>query len=171
MTDGRSAAMRGVKENNKIKVFLGGTVNSTWREEIIPKLKIDYFNPIFLEWTTECQNEELKQRDECDFLLYIITPKQHGVFSIAELVDDSNKRPGRTLFCFLEKDKADEEEHPIKSRSVVLSSSNNVYFSNKQKKSLIAIGNMIERNGARWFKTLDDVVKFLNSYSYDKEKI
>ena len=29
------------------KVFLGGTCNnSTWRDELIPQLKIDYFNPV-----------------------------------------------------------------------------------------------------------------------------
>jgi len=29
------------------KVFLGGTCNeSTWRDELIPMLEIDYFNPV-----------------------------------------------------------------------------------------------------------------------------
>ena len=29
------------------KVFLGGTCNgSDWRKKLIPKLKIDYFNPV-----------------------------------------------------------------------------------------------------------------------------
>ena len=37
--------------------------------------------------------EEIKQRAECDFCLYVITPKMTGVYSIAEVVDDSNKRP------------------------------------------------------------------------------
>ena len=35
----------GVKKQRK--VFLGGTCNeSTWRDELIKKLKIDYFNPV-----------------------------------------------------------------------------------------------------------------------------
>ena len=48
--------------------------------------------------------EELKQREECDFVLYVITPKMTGVYSIAEVVDDSNKRREKTLFYFMEKD-------------------------------------------------------------------
>lgn len=31
----------------KLKFFLGGTTNNTnWRDKLIPKLKIDYFNPV-----------------------------------------------------------------------------------------------------------------------------
>ena len=38
----------------KNKVFLGGTCNnSTWREELIPQLKIDYYNPVVKDWTLE----------------------------------------------------------------------------------------------------------------------
>ena len=34
------------------KVFLGGTCNdSLWREELIKKLEIDYFNPVVDDWT------------------------------------------------------------------------------------------------------------------------
>ena len=48
---------------NMNKVFLGGTCNgSTWRDELIPMLNIDYFNPVVENWTSECQKEELKQR-------------------------------------------------------------------------------------------------------------
>ena len=46
----------------KNKVFLGGTCNeSTWRVELIPLLKIDYFNPVVEDWTPECQAEEERQ--------------------------------------------------------------------------------------------------------------
>ena len=87
------------------KAFLGGTCNeSLWREELIPQLKINYFNPVVKDWTPECMEEEIKQRQECDFCLYVITPKMTGVYSIAEAVDDSNKRPEKTVFCFLSKD-------------------------------------------------------------------
>ena len=34
-----------------MKVFLGGTCNgSDWREKVIEKLDIDYFNPITAHW-------------------------------------------------------------------------------------------------------------------------
>jgi len=87
------------------KAFLGGTCNeSLWREELIPQLKINYFNPVVKDWTPECMEEEIKQRQECDFCLYVITPRMTGVYSIAEVIDDSNKRPEKTVFCFLSKD-------------------------------------------------------------------
>ncbi len=165
MSDGITDAWKGQKGNNKTKVFLGGTCNdSNWREDLIPKLKIGYFNPVVPDWNEESYQEELRQRDECDFVLYVITPRMQGVYSIAEVVDDSNKRPGRTLFCFLEKDAADQEEVPVHSPIKLLSSTKDVYFNKSQQKSLIAVGNMVERNGAYWFKTMDDVVSFLNNY-------
>lgn len=83
----------------KTKVFLGGTCNnSTWRDKLIPLLKIDYFNPVVDDWTPECQDEEIRQRESCDYCLYTITPKMTGVYSIAEVVDDSNKRPEKNYF-------------------------------------------------------------------------
>lgn len=66
--------------------------------EIIPALEINYFNPVADVWKTENQIEEIKQRELCDFLLYVITPRMEGFYSIAELVDDSNKQPLKTIF-------------------------------------------------------------------------
>lgn len=41
--------------------MLGGTCNeSQWREELIPMLSIDYFNPVVPDWTQECMAEEIK---------------------------------------------------------------------------------------------------------------
>ena len=88
------------------KVFLGGTCNgSLWRDELIKDLKIDYFRPDAENWTPEMMEEEIKQRNECDFCLYVITPKMTGVYSIAEVADDSNKRPDKTIFSYLLSDK------------------------------------------------------------------
>jgi len=38
-----------------MKVYLGGTCNSTWRKSIIHRLKIDYYNPIVTNWTIKDQ--------------------------------------------------------------------------------------------------------------------
>lgn len=126
------------------KVFLGGTCNeSTWRDKLIKKLKIDYFNPVVKDWTPECMKEELKQRSNCDFCLYVITPKMTGVYSIAEVVDDSNKRPKKTLFCVLEKDASNK-------------------FTAAQLKSLGQVSEMVKKNGGRVFSDLDSLSTFLN---------
>ena len=89
------------------------------------------------------QAEEIKQRAKCDYILYVITPKMTGVYSIAELVDDSNKRTTKTIFCYVARDGKDE-------------------FSKPQIKSLNAVGTMIVENGAIWCRTLKDVIILLN---------
>ena len=127
-----------------MKVFLGGTCNeSTWRDELIKLLKIEYFNPVVDDWTPECMAEEIRQREICDFVLYIITPKMTGVYSIAEVVDDSNKRPEKTLFSYWV---TDEDS----------------VFSTGQIKSLEAVSKMIVGNGGYAFENIVDVAEFLN---------
>lgn len=130
---------------SKPKVFLGGTCNnSAWRNDLIKMLKIDYFNPVVDDWTPECMEEEIKQRKSCDYVLYVITPKMTGTYSIAEVVDDSNKRPVKTLFCFLCED--DEEK-----------------FTTAQIKSLAQVQKMVTENGARSFVDLKAIAKYLNT--------
>jgi hypothetical protein len=129
---------------DKTTVFLGGTCNnSTWRDKLIPLLKIDYFNPVVDDWTPECQDEEIRQRESCDYCLYTITPKMTGVYSIAEVVDDSNKRPEKTILCVLDKD-------------------NESSFSETQIKSLKQVKEMVKNNGANVFDSLEDIASFLN---------
>ena len=129
-----------------IRVFLGGTCNnSTWRNEIIPKLEIDYFNPVVDEWTDMAYKEELYEREHCDYCVYVITPKMTGVYSIAEVIDDANKTPHRTIFCILREDEFQE-------------------FTEFQMKSLRAVGKMVKLNGGRWIESLDALVTFLNAH-------
>lgn len=126
------------------KVFLGGTCNeSDWRDKLIPKLKIDYFNPVVDDWNEKAQNEEIKQRKICDIVLYVITPLMKGVYSIAEVVDDSNKRPEKTVFC-------------IKNEKSSV-------FDKAQLKSLLQVGKMVENNGGKFVKKFSDLANVLNS--------
>lgn len=122
------------------KAFLGGTCGeSTWREELIPKLEIEYFNPVVEDWTQECQEEEVRQREVCDFVLYVITSEMEGVYSIAEVVDDSNKRPEKTVFCFIEDG-----------------------FNESQIKSLEQVNKLVKENGVTVFNKLEDIATFFN---------
>ena len=127
------------------KVFLGGTCNeSTWREELIPYLKIDYFNPVVDDWTPECQAEEERQKnEECNIHLYVITPRMTGVFSIAETVESALIRHENCIFCYLEQD-------------------GELSFSKGQKRSLDAVGKLISKYGAYWAKSLDEVIQYIN---------
>jgi len=126
------------------KVFLGGTCNeSTWRGALISILDIDYFDPVVKDWTVECQQKELKERETCDYCLYTLTPKMIGVYSIAEVVDDSNKRPDRTLLTLLKDDDL-------------------LSFTDGQWKSLQAVAGLVQRNGGRVFYSLSDTAMYLN---------
>ena len=118
-----------------------------WRDQLIALLdqtKVSAYNPVVPNWTPECQAEEIRQRETSDYCLYVITPKMTGVYSIAESVDDSNKRPAKTVFCFLEKDEL-------------------ATFEKHQVKSLAATGKMIAAKGGKWLNNLKEVADFLNA--------
>lgn len=134
------------------KVFLGGTCNeSSWRDVLIPMLNIDYFNPVVDNWTSEQQQIEIYERSICDFCLYVITPKMTGVYSIAEVVDDSNKKPFKTIFCFLFEDEGKR-------------------FDKGQIMSLEQVASLVSSNGAQVLKSLNEIAIFLNGFNefYDK---
>lgn len=134
------------------KVFLGGTCNnSSWRDNLIPLLKVDYFNPVVVDWTPECMQNELEEREKCDFLLYVITPLMTGVYSIAEIIDDSNKRPEKTILFISLRD-INEIGEVVK-------------FSDGQIRSLEQVEKMAEKNGAKILNTLTDVANYLNHQS------
>ena len=127
-----------------IRVFLGGTCNnSAWRDKLIPMLRCDYFNPVVEDCTHECQAEEIRQRNECDYVLYVITPRMTGIYSLAEVIDDSNKRPKRTIFLVLPED-------------------DGAVLTNHQVKSLMAVGELVHDNGGYVASSLESVAAYLN---------
>ena len=132
-----------MKPNKKTKVFLGGTCNgSTWRDELIPKLKIDYFNPVVKDWTPECQAEEERQKnEECMIHLYVITPQQKGVFSIAEMIESACNNKVITVIYIQYTEDADK------------------FYKDSWK----AVEKMAQKHGAYSFISLDSVARFLNS--------
>lgn len=129
-----------------MKVFLGGTcAESKWREIIMPQLQCKYFNPVVEDWTPECQENEEREKLICDYHLYVITPKMQGVFSIAEVVNDSHELPkGHCVFCVTKED--DDRD-----------------WTKGEMKSLDATAKMVEKNGAKICRSLDEVVKYLNT--------
>lgn len=135
-------------KNEKNKVFLGGTCNeSTWRDELIPKLEninFDYFNPVVEDWTPEFQTVEICEKEnKCNIHLYVITNKMKGVFSIAEAIESVFSKDKKTIFCVLYN--FDGE------------------FPDFQVKSLKAVVEMVERNGGKYVSSLDEVVEILNN--------
>lgn len=129
-----------------MKIFLGGTcANSTWRDKLIPLIKIDFFNPVVKNWTPECQTQEIAERESCDFVLYTLT-RTYSVYSIAEVIDDSNKRPEKTIICII--------NEQLENGKLALSS--------QDLKHLDAVARMVERNGGKYFKSLKEIADYVN---------
>jgi len=124
----------------KKKIFLGGTCNdSTWRNRMMIYLHeagLEWFNPVVDNWDEGAQKNELREREECDFCLYCITPKKTGDYAVAEVVDDSNKRPEKTVLVLLQTDGA------------------GYCFDHRQWKSLSAVAKLVKQNGGQVFDDL-----------------
>ena len=154
----------------KRHIFLGGTCNgSKWRDDLILLLdpgRTTYFNPVVPDWTEAHQIIERRQREECDVCLYAITPRMVGVYSIAEAVDDSNKRPGKTVFCFLEVDDTRDDDNDEKNDTQKEKEVTNecCRFNQQQVASLNAVGKMIEANSGVWIRGgLKELALYLNA--------
>ena len=123
-----------------MKVFLGGTcAGRKWRDEIIPQLQCDYYNPIVKNWSEADRLREVHERQTADIVVYTITSDMAGVYSIAEDIDDSNKRPFKTVICILYDG-----------------------FGKKMSHSLKAVANLAKENGAQVVESLEALVKYLN---------
>ena len=129
---------------NKAVVFLGGTCNnSRWRERLIPMLNVSYFNPVTDDWDDDAYESEKSHREYDDLCLYVITPKMEESYSIAEVVDDSNKRPHKTILCILREDEG-------------------CTFDEVQWKSLSRVIAMCRENGVIIIEDLEGVAQHIN---------
>jgi len=108
------------------KVFLGGTCNgSTWRDDLIVVIDVDYFNPVVEDWTPECQElEEIEKDTQCNIHLYVITSDMTGTFSIAEAIESAMTHGKQTILHVMPEG-----------------------FSRAQVKSLEAVANMVRKHG------------------------
>lgn len=106
-------------------------------------LNVDYFNPVVGDWTPECQEREIHERKVCTYTLYVLTPEMTGYYSIAEVIDDSHKKPGNVILC-------------------ILPEANGLSFDKVQWKSLMAVKQMAIDNGAIWCVDLAEVASYLN---------
>ena len=92
-----------------MKVFLGGTCNSNWRKEFIDFLeyeKIEYYNPVVEgDWTHEEEQENEAHKSQADVLLWVISPRMWGFYSIYDLADLAINYPEKLMVCFMRHDK------------------------------------------------------------------
>lgn len=124
-----------------MKIFLGGACSGwKWRDKLIPLLNCEYYNPIVKNWSENDRLREVQERETADIILYGITNGIKGVYSIAEVVDDSNKRPEKTIFLNLYKDGDKQMSH-----------------------SLSAVERLLITNGVAIFNSLEGCAEFINN--------
>lgn len=140
------------EEVRKPLVFLGGTWNdSTWRDRVIQQLTIDYYNPIIKDrpWTPEDARIENHVKSLADILLFVITPLQHGFYSIAELTYAACKTIDRkVIIAFINED-------------------DNVSFTVRQSKSNAQIVELLKNEkNVTFANSIQEVVEILNNVDY-----
>jgi hypothetical protein len=129
-----------------MKIFLGGVIQSNWRSKLMPildEMDIEYFNPVVDVWTSECQEKEEEEKESSTYNLYVLSAKLIGVFTIAEVVDNSNDCPYKTLCLFLEDD-------------------DGVCYKEHTLKSIEATLQIIQDNGVPVFRSMDDLILYLD---------
>ena len=126
-----------------MRIFFGGTCNnSTWRNVLIPALEkrnLEFFNPVVKNWNEEARRIENDIKGRSDTVqLFVITSHMTGVFSIAEVVDASNKCPDRTVFMI-----------------------DFIGFDDSEKMSLRAVQGIVKSNGAKSTDNWDHLIDIL----------
>jgi ADP-ribose pyrophosphatase YjhB (NUDIX family) len=129
------------------KVFLGGTTaGPDYRQKVIPLLKTKYFNPVVADWNDEARALEAQEKENCGISLYVITPFMEGVFSIAEIMEDSiTRRPKRTILCILDNYAGKSFPHT---------------------NSLKALSEMAAKYGTETYTTIEDCARAVNQMAF-----
>ena len=157
-----------VKDNNDIfswvyeanikpkiyRIFMGGTTQGfNWREVLENRFKdvenVELFNPVVDDWNCERIRIETEYKEICEVNLFVVTPYMEGVYSIAEAVDLSNKKPEKLVFVYI--------DHFVDGKEIR-------DFTKKMKHSLNVTGKMIVNNGGKVFTSLDDVENYIREF-------
>jgi hypothetical protein len=75
-----------------------------------------------------------------------------GIYSIAEAVEESNKRPEGTVFVILDK---------------VVNNKEIRTFTEHMKHSLQVTGELIERNGGQFFNSIEELIDYIKLRTRD----
>lgn len=125
-------------------VGLFGTVESKWRDTLIPLLKVKYFNPVVEEWTEQAQAQEELIKRTASGIAFVITPKQKGFFSFVELTDIALTSPERLFVTVLDEDDGEK-------------------WAEDAKKSIDAVVGYLEGRGATVHRSLEALAEAINA--------
>ena len=137
-----------------IKIFLGGTTKGyDWRKVLDDRFDyikfVELFNPIVEEWDEKAREKENKYKEVSDINVYVLTPYMEGCYSIAEVVDDSNKRPEKTVFVYLSEIKSEKEIRR---------------FTKEMLHSLEAVAELVKSNGGKCFTSMDELIDYIREF-------
>lgn len=77
--------------DERLRVYLGGTLESNWRESLIPLINTMYYDPTK---QSSLAMEESRYIEECDIYVFTITPRHKQVFSLGGHLLDKIKQKG-----------------------------------------------------------------------------
>ena len=132
-------------------IMLGTCSDSQWRDQLKGLVKnkdIDWFDPVVENWDPTDQLREFELREQSGLIINVITPLMSGIYSIAELIDDSNKFGKKVIFCILPSDTVNGRRH---------------FWTDEAKSSFDMIAKMAENNGAVQCRSLEEIATFLNT--------
>lgn len=133
------------------KVFIKGISNkSIWKNELVNIRKNDITNIEYIE--------KLEDKRNCDYFLHIITPRLVDISHIAEIIDDSNKKPSKTIFCILDKDTNPMLDNSFNTKNLP-AHINYINFTYEQLKHLNEIGDIVKNNGGKFLKSVSELNK------------
>ena len=129
--------------NDPVVGLFGTCAESKWRDEIIPLLKCNYFNPVVDDWNEEAQVQEDLMRKTASLIAFTITPELEGFYSFVEMTQLALERPSHVVICFLEK-------YGDKS------------FNASQIKSIEAISKLMDGYKVPVLDSLEELAKYIN---------
>lgn len=125
--------------------FLGGTINgSNWRQKLAEKLSVNYFDPVVNDWNPDHRRTEEMAKSAAKVLVYAITPKQTGFYTIAEMTHAvfGDSRPVAVL---------------------ILDEDDGVLYEEHQQASISAIKELLnQRIGLHLFDNVEELAHHLN---------
>lgn len=90
-------------KNISDSVYLGGTINSPWRDNIIPYLTIPYIDPRVKNWDKEAIRRDKIKKKNSSIHLYVIDAGRHrGVYTFKEITESVITNPKGTIVILVD---------------------------------------------------------------------
>ena len=145
-----------MKKEKRLNIYLGGTICSGWRQELMGVLPEDvsWYNPICSDyWKEERENEREIVKQEADALVFYFSPLTKFPHVIAEYQAELQKavaagHPEKIILLFLPIGKKDE----------------NITFATDARKSCEYMEREARKAGAKVCERMLDIANYLRTF-------